>query len=84
MGLAVLTCKTVARPAPGGRAPAIRYGRARDGSANGGDDGNQQGLDLQVNFTTLRLNDKIHRIHLALGETNPPSTAPYRFTEGDR
>jgi hypothetical protein len=41
-----------------------------------------RGLDLQVDFTALHVNEKIYRIHRALGEANPPTTPPYRFTEG--
>jgi hypothetical protein len=41
-----------------------------------------QGLDLKVEFTARHVNEKIRRIHLSLGEANPPTAPPYRFTSG--
>jgi hypothetical protein len=41
-----------------------------------------QGFDLRVDFTAFHVNEKIRRIHLTLGEADPPTTPPYRFTEG--
>ena len=40
------------------------------------------GLDLTLSFSTFHANDKIRRIHLGLGVPNPPTTPPFRITQG--
>ncbi len=39
-----------------------------------------QGFNLDVNFKASHINEKIRRIHLSLGDADPPITSPYRFT----
>jgi hypothetical protein len=39
-----------------------------------------RGLDLHVTFEAFHVNEKLRRVHLSLGEANPPSTPPFRFT----
>lgn len=41
-----------------------------------------QGLGLKVLFNARHFNEKIRRIHIALGEANPPTTPPHRFSNG--
>ena len=38
-----------------------------------------RGLDLRVRWTASHVHEKVRRIHIALGDSNPPTTPPFRF-----